>query len=231
MQPLPLAGPPGAASPGKHAGASANASSSSLRRFLQRNSHKSNGEDFPSGPVVKNPPANTGDMDLSRECMFLDSLSRHNRDLERRTLKPPRRVMALRSWIDHVIALRCPMDRVIALRQISVTALFYLEDSRKIHLSGVRARRSKERRRAPQRTGERERELALAPLFICLSPPGPVLCKLGSQECCLFYLRSSLWSSDLLLFHFRRLFPSLSVATAILDSFSLFYLPNTTNQS
>ena len=43
-------------------------------------------------------------------------------------IKAPRHVTALRSWI----------DRVIALRQISVTALFYLED-RKIHLRGVRA--------------------------------------------------------------------------------------------
>ena len=107
-------------------------------------------------------------MVLSRECMFLDSLSCHNKDLEWRTLKPPRHVTALRSWI----------DRVIALRQISVTALFYLEDSRKIHLQGVRAHRSKDRsRRAPQRG--RERELALALLFICFSLPGPVLCKLG----------------------------------------------------
>ena len=80
--------------------------------------------------------------------------------------------------------------------QLSVIALFYLEDSRKIHLRGVRARRSKDtRRRAPcesesesesesERERERERahassELALAPLFICLSLPGPVLCKLG----------------------------------------------------
>ena len=30
------------------------------------------------------------------------------------------------------------MDRVIGVRQISVTALFYLEDSRKIHLRGMR---------------------------------------------------------------------------------------------
>ena len=60
------------------------------------------------------------------------------------------------------------MDRVIALKQISVTALFYLEDSRRIHLRGVRARRSKDTRRAPQRAGERE--LALAPLFMFLSP-------------------------------------------------------------
>ena len=110
---------------------------------------------------------------VSRECMFLGSLSRHNKDLEWRTLKPPQRVTALRSWI----------DRVIALRQISVTALFYLEDSRKLHFQGVRACRSKDtRRRAPQLAGgggERERELALAPLFICFSLPGPVLCKLG----------------------------------------------------
>ena len=62
--------------------------------------------------------------------------------------------------------------------QLSVTALFYLEDSRKIHLRGVRARGSKDsRRRVPQSAGERE--LALVPLFICLSFPGPVLCKLG----------------------------------------------------
>ena len=31
----------------------------------------------------------------------------------------------------------------------------------------------------PQPVGDRERERALAPLFICLSLPGPVLCKLG----------------------------------------------------
>ena len=72
--------------------------------------------------------------------------------------------------------------------QLSVTALFYLEDSRKIHLQGMRARRSKDtRRRVPQRAGERERKLALAPLFICLSLPGPVLCKL-SQPGVLFVL-------------------------------------------
>ena len=64
--------------------------------------------------------------------------------------------------------------------QLSVTALFYLEDSRKIHLQGVRACQSKDmRRRGPQCVGEIERELALAPQFICLSLPGPVLCKLG----------------------------------------------------
>ena len=136
--------------------------------------------------------------------MFLSSLSHHNKDLQWRTLKPPRHVTALRSWIDCVIAL---------VRQISATAQCYssilLEDSRKIHLWGVRARRSKDaRRRALQRTGERERELALSPLYVYLSL-GLSYVNWASQECCLFYLRSSLRSSDLL-FYFCRLFPFLS---------------------
>ena len=50
-------------------------------------------------------------------------LSRHNKDLEWWTLKPPRRVTALGSWTDRVIALRSQTDHVIALRQISVTVL------------------------------------------------------------------------------------------------------------
>ena len=108
--------------------------------------------------------------------------------------------------------------------QLSVTALFYLEDSRKIHLRGVRARWSKDtRRRAPQRAGERE--LAQAPLYVSLSL-GLSYVNWAGQECCLFYLRSSLRSLDLLLFHFRGLFPSLSVATAILDSSSLLCPPS-----
>ena len=43
--------------------------------------------------------------------------------------------------------------------QISVTALFYLEDSRKIHLPGLRAHRYKDAKtRVPQWAGKRERE-------------------------------------------------------------------------
>ena len=110
--------------------------------------------------------------------------------------------------------------------QLSVTALFYLEDSRKIHLWGVRARWSKDtRRRAPQHPGGRERWLWLLCLSVYLSL-GLSCVNWASQECCLFYWRSSLWSSDLLLFHLRGLFPSLSVATAILDSSSLLCPPS-----
>ena len=111
--------------------------------------------------------------------------------------------------------------------QLSVTALFYLEDSRKIHLRGVRARLSKDTRtRVPQRTGERERELALAPLFICFSLPGPVLCKLD-QPGVLFVLPEVLTpvlGPSFALFW--RAFPFLVFSHPILDSFSLFYLPN-----
>ena len=96
--------------------------------------------------------------------------------------------------------------------QLSVTALFYLEDSRKIHLRGVRARWSKDTgRRAPQRAGERERESWLWLLYLYVYPSlGLSYVNWASQECCLFHLRSSLRSSELLLFHFCGLFPSLS---------------------
>ena len=79
-------------------------------------------------------------------------------------LGPPWRVTALRSRT----------DRVIALKQISVTALFFLDNSRKIHLRGIRACRPKDmKRRAPQHAGaggrERASERVLAPRFICFS--------------------------------------------------------------
>ena len=86
-------------------------------------------------------------------------------------IQAPRGVTALRSWTDNIIALRSQMDRVIALRQISVTALFYLEDSRKIHLRGVRARLSKDaKRRESQRTGERARASFGSSFYMFLSP-------------------------------------------------------------
>ena len=109
--------------------------------------------------------------------------------------------------------------------QLSVTALFYLEDSRKIHLRGVRARQSKDtQRRAPQRTGERA--LALAPLFICLSLPGlPYVTGPARSAVC------STWGPHsgprtFLCSIFVGFSLLCLLATAILDSFSPFYLPN-----
>ena len=113
-------------------------------------------------------------------------LSHHNKDLEWRTLKPPWSVTALGSWTDRVIPLRSWTDHVIALRQISVTALFYLEDSRKIHPRGVRACHPKTWREESPSAQERGKERALAPLFVCFFPLG-LLCKLG-QPGALFVL-------------------------------------------
>ena len=80
--------------------------------------------------------------------------------------------------------------------------------------------RERERERAHARRRESSRESALAPPFMFFSSTWACPMQIGlSQECCLFCLfclKSSLWSSDL---------PCL-LATAILDSFSLFYLPN-----
>ena len=118
---------------------------------------------------------------------------------------------ALGSWIDRVIPLRSPTDPVIALRQISVTALFYLDNSRTIHIPGVRARGSKDAKtRAPHGAGERERrELWLLFLYVSLSLGLPYV-NWATQECCLFSLRFSLLSSDLPLFNFCGPFPSRS---------------------
>ena len=176
-------------------------------------------------------------MKLSLECMFLGSLSLHNTDLEWRTLKPPRHVTALRSWI----------DRVIALRQISVTALFYLEDSRLIHTRSVRACQPKDSKRREWRStqgrererdgGERERvharwrereiEKALWLLLLYVfSSTWACPMQIGlSQECCLFYLKSSLWSLELPLTFLCSIFTGFPLpcllATTILDSFFL----------
>ena len=143
---------------------------------------------------------------LSHECMFLGSLSCHNKDLERRTLKPSARHS---SWT----------NRATALRQISVTALFYLEDSRRIQDSKRREWRSslpsqgRERERERKRERERERERAHAHtrerervrekalwllLLYVFSSTWACPMQIGlSREYCLFCLNSSLWSSNL----------------------------------
>ena len=71
----------------------------------------------------------------------------------------------------------------------------------------------KMQREKRERERERERSLALWLLFLCvfflLSLDLPYV-NWASQDCCLLYLRSSLWSLELPLFYFRRLFPFLS---------------------
>ena len=173
-----------------------------------------------------------GITEVSRECMFLGSLSRHNKDLECWTLKPPQRVTSLGSWIDPVIALRSRKDHIIALRQISVTAQCYSsilfrreQENPSSRHEGTSIQR-REEKSAPAYERERESararasKLALALLFICLSLPGPVLCKLG-QPGVSFVLPGVLTlvlRPSFVLFFAGFSLPCL-LATAILDSF------------
>ena len=96
----------------------------------------------------------------------------------------------------------------------SVLQLYFIQK-----IAGVweRERERKERTHAGERVWEKALWLLL---FYVFSSTWACPMQIGlSQECCLFCLfrpKSSLWSSDL---------PCL-LATAILDSFSLFYLPN-----
>ena len=75
--------------------------------------------------------------------------------------------------------------------------------------------RGRERERKKER--EKERELWLLFLYVSLSL-GLSYVNWASQECCLFYLRSSLRSSDLPLFYFCGLSLPCLLATDILDS-------------
>ena len=85
-------------------------------------------------------------------------------------------------------------------------------------------RREKERERKRESvhacTWEKESEIKrFGSFYMFFSSTWACPMQIGlSQECCLFCLKSSLWSSDL---------PCL-LATAILDSISLFYLANIT---
>ena len=91
--------------------------------------------------------------------------------------------------------------------------------------------REGEREKERMHAGEKEREKALWLLLLYVfSSTWAFPMQIGlSQECGLFYLKSSLQSLDLSLTFLCSIFAGFSLpcllATAILDSFSLFYLP------
>ena len=88
----------------------------------------------------------------------------------------------------------------------SVTAQFYLASKGKIHLQGVRVGRPKRQleKRGPQLN------FGSSFYILFLLPLGLPCVNWASQESRLFHLRFSLQSSDLPLFYFHGLFPSLS---------------------
>ena len=124
-----------------------------------------------------------------------------------------------------------------SMLQLHVTAQFYLENKRKIHPWGVRACRPKRReeknapacrvREKERERGEREREResALWLLFLCFSLLlGLPNANWANQECCCFT-----WGPQTFLCStFAGFSLPCLLATAILDSFPLFYLPNKT---
>ena len=114
----------------------------------------------------------------------------------------------------------------------SQTDQFYLEKKGKYilmvwgHLTQKMWREDRERQRLQARGGrERERETPgpLALLFICFILPLGLPCvNWASQECCLFYLRSSLSPQTFLCSIFVGFSLPCLLATTILDSCFLF---------
>ena len=110
--------------------------------------------------------------------------------------------------------LRDPMD--CSLLGSSVYGICMLTQKMQIE------ERERGRKRDRECVQAQERPPTLWLLFLYVfPPPGLPFVNRASHECCLFYLRSSLQSSDLPLFCFHGLFLCL-LAAAILDSFSLF---------
>ena len=123
-----------------------------------------------------------------------------------------------------------------------MTALVYLEDSRPVHLPGMRACRSKDRkRRAPQCTGERAREHFGSSFYMLFSSPWACTMQIGlRQERCsiwsphsvlgpsfdlsLLYLKSSLWSLDLPLTFLCSIWSPHSGPWTFLWPFSVLFL-------
>ena len=127
---------------------------------------------------------------LSGECMLLGSVSSQQRfvvtdikALGASQLSGLGQTMLQLSGLEQTLLQL--LDKSVL--KLHVTALFYLDNSRKIHPRGMRACQPKDvRRRAPQHAGERERESERDrdPQFFgssfCFFPsPGPALCTLG----------------------------------------------------
>ena len=104
-------------------------------------------------------------MDLSGECMLLGSVSSQQR-FGVRDIKALK-VSQLSGLGQTALYL---LDKSVL--QLHVSALFYLDNSRKIHPRGMRACLPKDaNRRVPQCAEEKETPSPLAPLFICIFSP------------------------------------------------------------
>ena len=103
-------------------------------------------------------------------------LSHHDKDLEWQTLKP---LVCHSSQVSNRLCYSS-LDKLVL--QLRVIALFYLDNSRKIHPQGLRACQPKDvKRREPQRAGEKERDPQPFGSSFYMSPTHlrPAVCKLG----------------------------------------------------
>ena len=148
---------------------------------------------------------------LSGECVISSVLSHHNKNLKQWTSVTVLRQASITALGQtSVTALR--RTSITALGWTSVTAQLYLKNKGKYILKAWGHANPKDmKRRGRERERAKETPSPLAPLFMFfLLPLGLPYVNWASQECCFFYLRSSLQSPDLPLFFFCRLFPSLS---------------------
>ena len=120
---------------------------------------------------------------MSGKCMFLGSVSSQ----QRFGVTDVKALGVSQLWgLGQTMLQLSGLERTVyqlldkSVLQLHVIALFYLDNSRKIHPRGVRVCRPKDmKRRTPQRAGQRETPSTLA-FFICFfSTPGPGLCELG----------------------------------------------------
>ena len=126
---------------------------------------------------------------VSGECVISLVLSRHNKNLKRRMLKPSRQTMSKL------------LDRSVL--QLRVTAQFYLENKGKYILEAWG--------QADPKGMKRSLQLNFGSSFCFFHLPLSLpYVNWASQEGYLFHLRSSLQSLDLPLFHFCGFLPSLS---------------------
>ena len=101
--------------------------------------------------------------------------------------------------------------------QFHLTTQFYLESKGKYFLEtqGNADPKDPKRREAPAQFW-----LLFLLFFFFLLPLGLSYVNWANQDCCLFYLRSSFWSSELPFFYFHWLFPSLSFSHSHSELFS-----------
>ena len=163
---------------------------------------------------------------MSGECMLLGSLSHHNNDLEQRTLKPSVRhsSQVLNKSCHSSQTNQCYSSTLFRKQQENPSSKKRRE-WRSVGGGGGGLERERKRERKSIRTWERERERAWLLLLHVFFPLGLPYAN-WAQPGVLFYLKSSLWSSDLSLTFLYSIFMGFSLpcllAITILDSFSLF---------